>query len=352
MPRRRDHRRQRGGERLEIELSAGRGEPVCTKANGANEETVPGPEQDLKTAVDPGALSDMRGGEAQLVDNDILVNGRVEDAIADDVLTGSNSVTSGSFANASGISTVIQNTGANVLIQNAMIVTVEWIQERLPPFLRDPDIKIRADGSSGPVMRGIARMTQRWPLPFIAIPLAVTIYCATKVPSYLKDPWEYNFSKLGSKSSKQGGAGEWSNKADEVFRGKQNISGTLILADTPEQVPMLEEQILAVGAAADLKCIGADADTHADGFAREDAAQVVGAVLAEAAGGERLAGVGGEAGLVLRLGELAGADASADADAVGLELGLLQVETHAVFERDNVFRLDDAERRSPFLVTV
>jgi len=78
------------------------------------------------SAVDPGALSDMRGGAEQVVDNDILVNGRVEDAIADDVLTGSNSVTAGSFANASGISTVIQNTGANVLIQNAMIVNVKF----------------------------------------------------------------------------------------------------------------------------------------------------------------------------------------------------------------------------------
>ncbi|WP_198173651.1 hypothetical protein [Lysobacter soli] len=84
------------------------------------------PDAAFGSAVDPGALSDMRGGEAQLVDNDILVNGRVEDAIADDVLTGSNSVTSGSFANASGISTVIQNTGANVLIQNAMIVNVKF----------------------------------------------------------------------------------------------------------------------------------------------------------------------------------------------------------------------------------
>ncbi|MFE0500203.1 hypothetical protein ACFW0P_05395 [Lysobacter soli] len=84
------------------------------------------PDAAFGSAVDPGALSDMRGGEAQLVDNDILVNGRVEDAIADDILTGSNSVTSGSFANASGISTVIQNTGANVLIQNAMIVNVKF----------------------------------------------------------------------------------------------------------------------------------------------------------------------------------------------------------------------------------
>jgi len=84
------------------------------------------PDAAFGSAVDPGALSDLRGGAEQVVDNDILVNGRVEDAIADDVLTGSNSVTAGSFANASGISTVIQNTGANVLIQNAMIVNVKF----------------------------------------------------------------------------------------------------------------------------------------------------------------------------------------------------------------------------------
>ena len=79
------------------------------------------------SAVDPTALADLRGG-TQIVDNDILVNGRIEDAIADDVLTGSNAVTAGSFANASGISTVIQNTGANVLIQNAMIVNVKFAE--------------------------------------------------------------------------------------------------------------------------------------------------------------------------------------------------------------------------------
>ncbi|MBU8977915.1 hypothetical protein JI752_017335 [Lysobacter sp. MMG2] len=68
----------------------------------------------------------MRGG-AEIVDNDILVNGRVEDAIAVDVLSGSNSV-AGSFDSASGINTVIQNTGANVLIQNAMIVNVKFAE--------------------------------------------------------------------------------------------------------------------------------------------------------------------------------------------------------------------------------
>ena len=94
-------------------------QPVAIDETGA-------PDAAFGAAVDPSALADLRGGEAQLVDNDILVNGRVEDAIADDVLTGSNSVAGGSFASASGISTVIQNTGANVLIQNAMIVNVKF----------------------------------------------------------------------------------------------------------------------------------------------------------------------------------------------------------------------------------
>ena len=134
---------------------------------------------------------------------------------------------------------------AIVPVVPAMIVTIEWIQDKLPSFLSDAAPTENNDGSSGPVMRFIARITQRWPAFFIVVPLLVTAFFITKLPSYLKDPWEYNFSKLGSRSSKVGGAGEWSNKADEVFRGKQNISGTLILADKPEQVAALEAQILA-----------------------------------------------------------------------------------------------------------
>ena len=135
---------------------------------------------------------------------------------------------------------------AIVPVVPAMIVTIEWLQERLPPWLRDPTPAVASDGSSGVVMRSIAKVTERWPIAFVIVPLVFTAWAATHLPAYLRDPWEYNFSKLGSRSSKQvGGPGEWSNKADnEVFRGKQNISGTLILADTPEQVPALEKQIL------------------------------------------------------------------------------------------------------------
>lgn len=78
-----------------------------------------------------GALDALRGG-ASTVENDILVDGNVQDNTADHVLTGHNTVDAGSFANASGISTVIQNTGANVLIQNATIVNVQFAPPPTP----------------------------------------------------------------------------------------------------------------------------------------------------------------------------------------------------------------------------
>ena len=135
---------------------------------------------------------------------------------------------------------------AIVPVVPALIVVIDWVQAKLPSFLRDPEIPTREDGSSGPIMRGIAKVTERYPWAFIVIALAATGYAATKLPGYLHDPWEYNFSKLGSKSNKSAGSpGEWSNRADEVFRGKQNISGTLIMADSPEQVAPLRETILA-----------------------------------------------------------------------------------------------------------
>jgi hypothetical protein len=101
-------------------------QPVVDTVQAVIDETV-APDAVFGLAVDPTSLADLRGG-TQIVDNDILVNGRIEDAIADNVLTGNNAVTAGSFANASGISTVIQNTGANVLIQNAMIVNVKFAE--------------------------------------------------------------------------------------------------------------------------------------------------------------------------------------------------------------------------------
>lgn len=81
---------------------------------------------DLGRAVAVDRLSTMRGGDGGTVDNRIDVDGSVDGNTAQHIASGSNSIADGAFSNASGISTVIQNTGSNVLIQNAMIVTVDF----------------------------------------------------------------------------------------------------------------------------------------------------------------------------------------------------------------------------------
>lgn len=80
----------------------------------------------MGTAVSPTALDGYRGGSQTF--NDMQVNGTMSDTRALGVTTGSNSIAEGSFANASGLPMVIQNTGANVLIQNATIVNVQFKQ--------------------------------------------------------------------------------------------------------------------------------------------------------------------------------------------------------------------------------
>ncbi|EKS9798705.1 hypothetical protein QDD76_002125 [Burkholderia cepacia] len=72
----------------------------------------------------PDQLDEHRGGDALIGQN--YLTGAVADNVANRVSTGSNAITDGSFANASGLPTVIQNTGANVLIQNATVLNVRF----------------------------------------------------------------------------------------------------------------------------------------------------------------------------------------------------------------------------------
>lgn len=81
---------------------------------------------ELGRAVDPARLAGLRGGERR-ADNLVDVDGSVEGNTANRVVSGSNTIGDGAFNNANGINTVIQNTGSNVLIQNAMIVTVDFV---------------------------------------------------------------------------------------------------------------------------------------------------------------------------------------------------------------------------------
>jgi hypothetical protein len=78
-------------------------------------------------AADLGQLEHSRGGtDTYTTNNNANLNGVVTGNSAWNVVTGSNSIDTGAFANMSGIPVVIQNSGANVLIQNATIVNLQF----------------------------------------------------------------------------------------------------------------------------------------------------------------------------------------------------------------------------------
>lgn len=82
----------------------------------------------LGPGIDPARLAALRGGDGGIDDFNLVdVDGSVDGNTAHHVVSGANTVGDSAFANASGINTVIQNTGSNVLIQNAMIVTVDFV---------------------------------------------------------------------------------------------------------------------------------------------------------------------------------------------------------------------------------
>lgn len=74
-------------------------------------------------ALPDSALSDFRGGATITNTNDLDASLYGNTAL--DTLTGGNLVTEGALAGMSGVSTLIQNSGNNVLIQNAVILNLQ-----------------------------------------------------------------------------------------------------------------------------------------------------------------------------------------------------------------------------------
>lgn len=71
-----------------------------------------------------GSLNGYRGG-FEVVKNDMQLSGTVANNVAMDTVSGSNIISDGAFANLNGLPMVIQNSGSNVLIQNATIINVQ-----------------------------------------------------------------------------------------------------------------------------------------------------------------------------------------------------------------------------------
>ena len=70
------------------------------------------------------ALARHRGGTG-VVHSDMRLAGTTAGNTAIHVATGSNAISAGAFSNMSGLPVVIQNSGANVLIQNAVILNLQ-----------------------------------------------------------------------------------------------------------------------------------------------------------------------------------------------------------------------------------
>ena len=105
--------------------------PVHVMAQTSSAEpaaTITTPHSDSGTGFDKpiqaDKLADYRGGTA-LVSSDMQLSGTTANNTAVNVATGTNAISAGSFSNMSGLPIVIQNTGANVLIQNAVILNLQ-----------------------------------------------------------------------------------------------------------------------------------------------------------------------------------------------------------------------------------
>lgn len=108
---------------LPVHLPGGFNAATPTANAAAPAMPVPHNIDGFGVAVESTDLDKLRGGDAQ---NDVRNNGTVADNHADNVTSGTNTLTGSAFADATGINTVIQNSGSNVLIQNAMIVNVQF----------------------------------------------------------------------------------------------------------------------------------------------------------------------------------------------------------------------------------
>ncbi len=85
----------------------------------------------LGPPVPAAQLADQRGGAESLtmnieeITNEINESAALSDnSVGSNVTTGMNSITGGSFAGSSGITSVIQNTGNNVIIQDSTLVNI------------------------------------------------------------------------------------------------------------------------------------------------------------------------------------------------------------------------------------
>ena len=94
---------------------------LAQSATQPSSSAVPG----LGLPLGSQRLGNLRGG-FDTINNDMQLNGSVANNSATNVTSGNNYIAGGSFANMTGLPLTVQNSGSNVLIQNATIVNVQF----------------------------------------------------------------------------------------------------------------------------------------------------------------------------------------------------------------------------------
>lgn len=99
--------------------------PPATAADSAPQPDPPSrPVAGLGAPLKQEQLAGSRGGTDTAI-SEARLNATVTNNTAQNVSSGNNTIDSGSFANMSGLPMVIQNSGSNVLIQNATVINLQ-----------------------------------------------------------------------------------------------------------------------------------------------------------------------------------------------------------------------------------
>jgi len=108
-------------------LISGDDSPVAVYVAASRSE---GESDVLGQGVDSSTLADMSGGanvtNTTNITQTTTLTGNVSDDYASHIVSGDNVITGDSLSNATGIPIVIQNSGSNVLIQNATVLNVQF----------------------------------------------------------------------------------------------------------------------------------------------------------------------------------------------------------------------------------
>ena len=97
---------------------------VSSLSTHANAEPAETPQIDFMQSVSSATLATYRGG-ASITNSEMTLSGLTAGNTAVNVVSGTNTIGMGAFANMSGLPLVVQNSGANVLIQNAVILNLQ-----------------------------------------------------------------------------------------------------------------------------------------------------------------------------------------------------------------------------------